>query len=57
MKKMLLLACLLLLATGCATQKTITSNMESVVPIYYDGNNEPAICGLFLYSEKQSKNN
>jgi uncharacterized lipoprotein YajG len=37
MKKIFfLLACLLLLATGCATQKTTTSNVAC--PAYYTGN-------------------
>ena len=44
-----LLTGLLLLAVGCATQKTITSNV--VCPVYYNGNNEPAAFGIFLYSE------
>jgi uncharacterized lipoprotein YajG len=52
-----LLACLLLLATGCATQKTTTSNAKCVVPVYYNGNDEPVTGGVFLYSEEQLKNN
>jgi uncharacterized lipoprotein YajG len=46
-----LLAGLLLLATGCATQKTTKSNVKCVVPVYYNGNDEPVACGVFLYSE------
>ena len=42
---------LLLLAAGCATQKTITSNVAC--PVYYNGNNEPVASGIFLYSEEQ----
>jgi hypothetical protein len=53
MKKILLFLCLLLLAVSCATQKTTTSNVGCVVPVYYNGNDEPVTCGLFLYSEEQ----
>jgi uncharacterized lipoprotein YajG len=50
MKKLyFLLACLLLLVAGCATQKTTTSHVENV-PVYYNGNDEPsASSGVFLY--------
>ena len=57
MKKfLLLLAGLLLLAAGCATQKTTTSNVEGI-PVYYTGNDEPAAVGVFRYSEEQLKTN
>ncbi|MDR3133431.1 MAG: hypothetical protein LBU42_05345 [Prevotellaceae bacterium] len=57
MKKMLLLlAGLLLLAAGCATQKTTISHAESI-PMYYTGNGEPAAVGVFRYSDEQSKTN
>jgi uncharacterized lipoprotein YajG len=46
-----LLACLLLLAAGCATQKTITSN--AACPVYYNGNDEPAAFAVFRYTEEQ----
>jgi hypothetical protein len=53
MKKNLLFLLLLLIATSCATQKTISSNVECIVPIYYNGNDEPIAAGVFLYSEEQ----
>jgi hypothetical protein len=53
MKKIILFLCLLLLAASCATQKPKTSNAGCVVPVYYNGNDEPAGCGVFLYSEEQ----
>ncbi|MDR3133418.1 MAG: hypothetical protein LBU42_05280 [Prevotellaceae bacterium] len=57
MKKMLLLfAGLLLLVTGCATQKTTTTHVESI-PVYYTGNDEPAAVGVFRYSDEQQNNN
>jgi uncharacterized lipoprotein YajG len=53
MKKIFfLLACLLLLAAGCATQKTATSNVAC--PVYYNGNDEPAASsGVVTYSNEQ----
>jgi hypothetical protein len=50
--------CLLLLATNCATQKSspptpLQAEGKCVVPVYYNGNDEPAGCGVFLYSEEQ----
>jgi hypothetical protein len=53
MKKILLLLCLALLAASCATQKPKTSKTECIVPVYYNGNDEPVAGGLFLYSEEQ----
>jgi hypothetical protein len=50
-KILLLLMCVALLATSCATQKQTTSN--AACPVYYDGNDEPAASGIFLYSERQ----
>jgi uncharacterized protein YceK len=55
MKKILLFLCLLLLAAGCATQKTTTSHVAC--PVYYNGNDQPAAYGAYLYSEKQQKTN
>jgi uncharacterized lipoprotein YajG len=50
MKKILLLLCLALLATGCATQKQTVSRVESV-PVYYTGDNKPAASsGVVLYA-------
>jgi hypothetical protein len=52
MKKiLLLLASLLLVAAGCATQKTTASNAESI-PVYYTGNDEPAAVGVSRYNEQ-----
>ncbi|MDR3132560.1 MAG: hypothetical protein LBU42_00860 [Prevotellaceae bacterium] len=48
---LLLLAGLLLLATGCATQKTTASNAENI-PVYYTGKDEPAAVGVFRYNEQ-----
>jgi hypothetical protein len=57
-----LLLCFALLATNCATQKNLTPDPSPKArsvssPVYYDGNDEPAASGIFLYSEKQQKNN
>jgi hypothetical protein len=62
MKKNLLFLCLLLLAAGCATQKNFISDPSPKArgvapPVYYDGNDEPAVPGIFLYSEEQQKTN
>ncbi|MDR0694205.1 MAG: hypothetical protein LBF81_02765 [Prevotellaceae bacterium] len=52
MKKILLFLCLLLLATGCATQKRTVSRVESV-PVYYTGDNKPAaFSGVVTYSNR-----
>ena len=52
MKKILLFLLLLLIATSCATQKTITSNVENI-PVYYTGNDESAAVGVFRYPDEQ----
>ena len=53
MKKIFFLfACLLLLATGCATQKQ-TAN-KAVPYVYYTGNDAPAASsGVVMYSGEQ----
>ena len=53
MKKILLFLYLLPLAMSCVTQKTTTSHAEYVVPVYYNGNDEPVAGSVFLYSERQ----
>ena len=51
MKKIFfLLACLLLLAAGCATQKRTVSRVENI-PVYYTGQDEPAAFAMFRYAE------
>ncbi|MDR3132829.1 MAG: hypothetical protein LBU42_02250 [Prevotellaceae bacterium] len=50
-KVILLLAGLLLVAAGCATQKTTASNAENI-PVYYTGKDEPAAVGVFRYKEQ-----
>ena len=59
MKKiLLLLACLLLLATGCAIQKSspptpLQVEKGAVQPlVYYTGNDAPAAMGAFRYSDE-----
>jgi hypothetical protein len=65
MKKILLSLGLLLLAISCTTS-TVGSKQSQLPPptpserggveqppVYYDGNDEPVACGLFLYSEEQ----
>ena len=53
MKKIFFLfTCLLLLATGCATQKTTPSRVENI-PVYHDGNDKPAAMAVFRYSDEQ----
>ncbi|MDR0693853.1 MAG: hypothetical protein LBF81_00945 [Prevotellaceae bacterium] len=52
MKKILLFFCLLLLATGCATQKRTVSHVENI-PVYYTGDNKPAASsGVVVYSNE-----
>jgi hypothetical protein len=52
MKKIFfLLACLLLLATSCVTQKQTVSPVAC--PVYYNGNGEPAAFAVFRYTEEQ----
>jgi uncharacterized lipoprotein YajG len=47
-----LLACLLLLAASCATQKQTANN--AVPYVYYTGNDEPAASsGIVTYSNEQ----
>jgi hypothetical protein len=61
MKKILLLfLCLALLATSCATQKNLTPDPSpkargvEQLPVYYNGNNEPATSsGVVYYSNEQ----
>ena len=59
MKKILLFLCLLLLAAGCATQKSsppasLQAERGAVQPlVYYDGNDKPAAMGMFRYSDEQ----
>ncbi|MDR3134265.1 MAG: hypothetical protein LBU42_09670 [Prevotellaceae bacterium] len=50
-KNFFLLAGLLLLAAGCATQKTTASNVENI-PVYYTGNDEPAAVGVSRYNKQ-----
>ena len=45
-----LLACLWLLATGCATQKQTASRVENI-PVYYTGQDAPAAMAVFRYAE------
>ncbi|MDR0693765.1 MAG: hypothetical protein LBF81_00495 [Prevotellaceae bacterium] len=54
MKKIIFLfLCLLLLATGCATQKQTVSRVESVL-VYYTGDDKPAaFSGVVYYSDEQ----
>jgi hypothetical protein len=53
MKKTSLFFLLLLLATSCATtgatKKTLTAE-DVGTPVYYTGNDEPAVSGAFVYS-------
>jgi uncharacterized protein YceK len=56
MKKILLFLCLLLLATSCATQKKLTSHVESV-PVYYNGNDEPSASSGVVLNQTNNKNN
>jgi hypothetical protein len=55
MKKILLLLGLLLLAASCATSTVGSRQSQSVIepPVYYTGMDEPAVYGVFLYSEEQ----
>jgi hypothetical protein len=61
MKKfLLLLLCLALLATSCATQKTTVLTPDPspkargvAPPVYYDGNGEPAAFAMFRYADEQ----
>ena len=52
---LLLLACLLLIATSCATQKSSPQTERGAVQplVYYDGNDKPAAMGIFRYSDEQ----
>jgi hypothetical protein len=55
MKKTILF--LLLLATGCATTNRSTAVKQTVgtnndtPPVYYNGNDEPAGFGVFVYAD------
>jgi hypothetical protein len=53
MKKLTLFFLLLLLATSCATvgttKKTLTAE-DVGAPVYYNGNDEPAASGAYVYS-------
>jgi hypothetical protein len=65
MKKIFfLLMCVALIATSCATQKQTVlipdpspKTRGVAPPVYYDGNDKPAVPGVFLYSEEQQKTN
>ena len=49
-----LLAGLLLLAAGCATQKPSPQTERGAVQplVYYDGNDKPVAMGMFRYADE-----
>jgi uncharacterized protein YceK len=56
MKKTFSFLLLLLLATSCATvattTKTTTTSVVANAPVYYTGNDESAVSGMFVYANK-----